>query len=266
MEEKMKYIIASDYDGTISRHGVISDKTIKGIKEFKERGNMFGLVTGRDYVNGFLELKENADLQFDFLIMSNGASACDKDGNIYFSEKINGNILYGETTLAQELVKRCLELTSCPCNISFEKSRLTVYPDYSFEESNSGTKHRDYLKLEEIGDFVSASAICDTAEQATIVSKILKEEFGQYLNPLQNGRCIDISPIGVDKSVGIERLAKQLNLPCEQIWTIGDNYNDMTMLKKYHGCAMLNGVKEILSVAEYACEDVSDVVKIILEK
>lgn len=260
----MKYVIASDYDGTLAMMSGISEKTINGIKEFKEAGNIFGLVTGRDYVNGYLELKEIADLEFDFIIMSNGASACDKDGNIYFAQKINGNMPYGETTLAQELVKRCLEFADYPCNVAFEKSRLTFYSDYSFEESDTGTKHSASDEINPIGDFVSASTMCTTEERAKAVVEVLNKEFGNYLNPLQNGRCIDIVPVGIDKAVGIERLAKKLNFCEDKIWTIGDNYNDMAMLEKYHGCAMSSGVKEIQPVAEHICDDVGDVVKIIL--
>lgn len=251
----MKYIIASDYDGTISRDGVISEKTIQGIKEFKEKGHIFGLVTGRDYVNGYLELKENDVLKFDFIIMNNGASACDRDGNIYFSEKINGSIPYGDTTLVREFVKKCLELTSDRCTIASEKSRLIFYPDSIIDS-----------ELDGIGDFVAASAICDTAEQATAVVEILKKEFGQFLNPMQNDRCIDVSPIGIDKAVGIEKLAELLGFSNDKIWTIGDNFNDITMVQKYHGCAVTNGVDALKDVAEFVCEDVYDVVKYILNK
>ena len=263
-DKDMKYVIASDYDGTVAMPDGISERTKKGIKEFKEKGNIFGIVSGRDYVNGYLELKEKGDLDFDFIIMGNGASACDKDGNIYYSKKINGAMPFGETTLAQELVKKCLELTPFPCNIAFEKSRWTFYDDYSFEESNTGIKHEKSTEIEPIGDFVSASTMCKTEEEARKVVEILKEEFGKYLNPVQNGWCIDIVPVGIDKGVGIELLCKELGVCKDQVWTAGDNYNDMPMLEKYHGCAISSGVKEIQSVAEYVCDDVYDLVKIIL--
>ena len=66
-----RYILASDYDGTISKHGVTTEKTKKAIAEFCEKGNLFGIVTGRDYVNGYKAFKENAEFPFDFMIMGN---------------------------------------------------------------------------------------------------------------------------------------------------------------------------------------------------
>ena len=260
----MRYMIASDYDGTIAKMDGISAKTVAGIKRFIEAGNLFGIVTGRDYAIGYNEFKDKADLQFDFIIMNNGASACDKDGNIYFAKKINGAMPYGETTLAQELIKRCLELADYECNISFEKSRLTFYHDYSFLDSESGEKSEKSAEIKPIGDFVSASTMCDSEERAKEVVETLREEFGQYLNPLQNGRCIDIAPVGIDKAVGIELLAKELDFCLENIWTVGDNYNDMAMLERYHGCAIADGVAGIQSVAEHVCEGIYDLVEIIL--
>ena len=40
-------IIASDYDGTLNHHG-ISEADKNAIKKFREAGNKFGIVTGRD--------------------------------------------------------------------------------------------------------------------------------------------------------------------------------------------------------------------------
>lgn len=52
----------------------------------------------------------------------------------------------------------------------------------------------------------------------------------------------------------------------ENIWTAGDNFNDVTMLENFHGCAMSHGVEEAITAAEYVCDNVADVIKIILEK
>ncbi len=262
----MQYIIASDYDRTLYQNGTISIETIEAIKAFRAKGHLFGLVTGRDYTIGYDRFKKNNDFPFDFVVSNNGACAYDKDGNIYFSEQINGGEKYGESTLAQELIKRCLQLTSNPCGIAFERSKFNFHPNYPSGAKVEGKEYCSLSVLKEVGNFISANAICETNEQATAVMQTLKEEFGLYLNPVQNGRNIDITPAGVDKSTGIERLAACLGIADEYIWTAGDNFNDMTMLKKYHGCAMSSGVEELTVVAEYVCDSVADVIRIVLEK
>ena len=98
--------------------------------------------------------------------------------------------------------------------------------------------------------FVLANAICDTEEQTAKVTDILKKKFGCYVNPMQNGICIDICLAEVDKATGISRFADCLGIPYENIWKAGDNFNDMNMLEKFHGFAMTNGVEDISSTAK----------------
>jgi HAD superfamily hydrolase (TIGR01484 family) len=249
-----RYILASDFDGTLSQKDGITKGTIEAINKFRQMGNLFGVVTGRDYVNGFEFFKENNLFPFDFIIVSNGAAAYDKEGNVYFAEKVNGGQTFGKSTLAQELIKQLLQLTLNPCGISFDKTRYDFHPN------------ADISVLKDVDEFISSNALCDTVEYAAEVTDILKKGFGHYVNPIQNGRCIDITYVGVNKATGIAKLADCLEIPYENIWTAGDNFNDMSMIKKYHGCAMTNGVDGLKKYSEYVCDSVKDVIEIILSK
>ena len=50
----MRYLLASDLDGTLYVHGLNVQKNIDAINRFRKEGHLFGIVTGRDYVNGYL--------------------------------------------------------------------------------------------------------------------------------------------------------------------------------------------------------------------
>lgn len=260
-----KYILASDYDGTLVQSKGIAEETIKAINKFRQMGNLFGIVTGRDYVNGFEYFKRNNEIPFDFVIANSGAGAYDKDGNIYFVKRVNGKQALGESTLAQEIINQCLALTSNPCGISFDKERYDFHPKYPFGGKVENIQYASLLVLKDVDEFVLVNAVCDTIEQATKVTYVLKKKFGDYVNPMQNGRCIDIAPAGVDKATGIAKLADCIGIPYENIWTAGDNFNDMPMIEKYHGCAMKSGVDDLKKVSEYVCDSVADVINIILE-
>ncbi len=91
-----KYLLASDYDGTLYRQGKIAEETIRAINNFRQLGNLFAVVTGRDYAGSFELFKSEQQLPFDFVIASNGAIAYDKDGNIHFAEKIRREKSSGE--------------------------------------------------------------------------------------------------------------------------------------------------------------------------
>lgn len=260
----MKKMVASDYDGTLNRGG-ISAQTVKMIQELQKQGHVFGVVTGRDYVRGYEVFKKNGEFPFDFIICHNGSVGVDADGRVLFAASVDGQMKWGESTLVQELVKRCLELTKNPCGVSFETSRLDFCPaDYVVPDQDT-TVYSPLSVLKEVGTFSLSNAICEDDEQAARVTAILKAEFGEVLNPLQNGRCIDISPAGVDKCYGIERCAKLMGVACNDIWTAGDNYNDVSMLKKYHGCAMPNAPERVRTAAEYVCDGVDKAIQLVLE-
>ena len=44
-----------------------------------------------------------------------------------------------------------------------------------------------------------------------------------------------IRPLGVNKGKSIKLLGKQLGIPKEEIYTIGDNTNDFELIRDYNG-------------------------------
>ena len=260
-----KYIIASDYDGTLRINGEISHTVIDAINRFRSEGHLFGVVTGRSYDNGYEVFKKEV-LPFDFIVMCGGSSACDRDGNILFANYAKGDIEMKGSTMAEQYVKRCLELTKLPCGITVEKRFYRFHPQLPDGGSVDGREYVAHNRVKEIGNFVMSNAICETPQEANVVVEVLRKEFGKYLNPQQNGRCIDCPPPGVNKATGLEQLAKILGVDKENIYTVGDNYNDIDMLKAFKGCAISTGVEGIRQYADYICDDVADVVSIVLGK
>ena len=60
-------IIATDFDGTLSYNGRVSDEDKDAIHRFRAAGNKFGIVTGRD-VEAAQWIKPENGLEFDYLI------------------------------------------------------------------------------------------------------------------------------------------------------------------------------------------------------
>lgn len=262
----MKYIIASDFDGTLCQNGTVSEKTVEAINKFRKKGNYFAVVTGRDYVRSFDFFKQKFSFSFDYVIACNGSCAYDKDGNICFVNTVTQKEKYNGESLAKALIKSLIELTGKPCGISFEKSRYDFHPDYPSGAKIDNVEFMPLDILDDVYEFVLANAACNSYEATAEVVGILKDKFKNFVNPLQNGWCIDISPAGIDKSTGIAQLADFLNVDYENIWTAGDNFNDIPMLKAFHGCAIESGVNEIRAVSEYVLTDVADVIGIVLKE
>ena len=59
-------IIASDYDGTINYQGRISNEDKEAIRKFRQAGNKFGIVTGRDAeLSGWIRQEDG--FEFDYI-------------------------------------------------------------------------------------------------------------------------------------------------------------------------------------------------------
>lgn len=68
----------------------------------------------------------------------------------------------------------------------------------------------------------------------------------------------------MNKGLSVARYGEIAGVARENIWTAGDNYNDIDMLKAFHGCAMATGVQAAKDVAEFVCADLAAVIDRIL--
>ena len=73
------YILATDYDGTLSRGGV-SERNRDAIRRFREAGNLFGVVTGRDYY--MYNTLVDGNVEFDFILPFNGGMTINTSGDV----------------------------------------------------------------------------------------------------------------------------------------------------------------------------------------
>ena len=262
----MKYLLAVDYDNTLFQNGEIAKDTLDAIERFRADGNLFGIVSGRDYVTGYKTFRQENMFKFDFLLLKTGAMAVDANGKIIYEDTFNGSMLWGKSTLVSEVFNRAFEMGAKFGTTSVGKDRkyyYRIYPDGLKREYREPHPHSE---LSHIGNAGLISVICENDNDATTITATLKEEFGSVLNPLQNTIAIDISAYGVDKATGVKKFAETMEISLDKVWVAGDNYNDLAMLKSFHSCAMANGVAEAKAVAEYTCGTVGDVIKLIYEK
>ena len=66
---------------------------------------------------------------------------------------------------------------------------------------------------------------------------------------------IEVMPQGVDKGIGVRALADALGIPMDQVMTLGDEGNDIPMLRAAgYGIAMANGSAEAKAAAKYVTD------------
>ena len=240
-------IIASDYDGTLN-HGGIDDKKRNAIKEWREKGNKFGIVSGR-ITDDLLRIYKKDKLELDFLLACNGAVILTTDGKILKEDRVDGDIL-------KPILDFIFSLGADWATIQSDRS-------YIIDENDNDRLPDEFTRktLPDLKYFNQVSTILEDEEEAFMVTNAIKEQFGDKLNPLQNGRCIDIVSVTMNKAKGLYDYLELVGGKYEDMITVGDNINDTHMIKEFRSYAMANGVQSIKDIADYETESVIELIE-----
>ncbi len=241
-------IIASDYDGTLNYHGV-DDAKRAAIARWRKAGNRFGLVSGRG-MDALPDILSHDRFECDFFIANNGALIAAPDGTVLAESRCDGSI-------AIPLLKVLFDL-GCPWG------SISTEPPFVVRATPSARHPKDYTleNAPKISHFNQISTILPTFEEAARVTAAIKERFGQWVNPLQNGVCIDIVPAGMDKAQGLYRLLSLWNASYDDLITVGDNINDTAMIAEFRSYAMENAVPSILALADAVTPGITELIEL----
>ncbi|MGM9681817.1 MAG: HAD-IIB family hydrolase [Eubacteriales bacterium] len=241
-------ILCSDYDGTFNYHGV-DDRKREAVQRWRKAGNLFGFVTGRG-IDTIAQIIRHDRVDCDFAVANNGAVIGRADGSVLTDRRCDSSVI-------GELVTEMFAL-GCP-NACFSSSvRCVVHknpPDKPSEED-----HDLLWATENLPYFTQVSTVLPTEEKSRMVTAALTEKFSQWVNPLQNGICIDIVPAGVDKAEGIRTLASLMGISQQDVITVGDNINDTAMIAAFRSYAVKNAVPSILALADDVCADIVELI------
>lgn len=249
-ERYAMYIFASDFDGTLNRDG-ISERDREAIRRFRAAGNLFGFVTGRN--TSFIDTLDKADIDADFLLIYSGAYCLTRRGNVIFESRgLTNGVL-------PELVRYIGETYGTPVTVALGEACAGfhgLFPD--------GDPVKGYQPLEKLNSYREFTVLyvhCNTEEEAECCAEELTRRYGSTINPLRNGIFIDIPPAGTDKGAGLARYAALMGVPEENVWTAGDNLNDMAMIRRFRGCAVENAHPDLKAAAKGVYPDVASMIE-----
>ncbi len=239
-------IIATDYDGTLNHNG-IDDNKRSAIMEWRRAGNLFGVVSGRG-IKSLLEVIEGKEFEYDFLIANNGAIIFDKELNILAETKCDGSYA----------VPLITDLFTWGC--TFANIDKDVPVPLRSDENECEEGECTLETLPHITYFNQISTWLGSTDEAAIVVDKINEKYKDVLNPLQNGTCIDIVPVSVNKAQGIYALLDVVGGKYEDVIAVGDNINDTHMIAEFRSYAMANGVDSIKALADEITESITDLI------
>ncbi|MBR3249109.1 MAG: HAD-IIB family hydrolase [Clostridia bacterium] len=234
----MKKIIASDYDRTFYINDEDIEKNKMAVDKFIKLGNKFIIATGRSYYD-LMKKVNQYNLIYDYSIINHGATILNKKNDIIFNVSINNNII-------NEL-KNELEL---------EKS--TEWFCCSKLESRVDFEHTNLTKI---------NVKYPTKKKSLEMNEKINSKFSQYIISYNiTSSSIEIVSNKVNKSKSIKMLAEKLGVEKNNIYTIGDGYSDIQMIKDFNGYCMEESVEELKEIALEELPSVSKLVEKVLNK
>lgn len=264
----MKRAIFFDVDGTlINHHSTLpSPATRAALARAAASGHTLILCTGRCKFEVYQELW---DLGFSGLVGSNGAYV-----------ELGGEVLVEDSFAPEDIADLTDFLDEAGAGQMWQAPD-GLYPGGAFTKWFDTNDEADGPRGSDAIDWSSyARHIRPYLRRGrpTLASKVsfflgktgatfadVEAEFGERFTLVDSSMADgshqggEISPRGIDKSVGLRAVAKALDLPVDATVAIGDSENDLTMLRVAGvGVAMGNGIPSVKEVADWVTRSVDE--------
>lgn len=259
-------LIASDLDGTMFEKGnVIPETNLKAINDINNSNINFTICTGKTYSlfknicqdigtgygifgngNQIINLKTGEEIyrkllkNEDVLFCINTAKKLNLHVHLYTNkEVITEKLLYVDL--------RNFELTKNDKNIDLEFKIVTDIQKYVKRENP------EILKLVISAEKDLASLKKEFAKNKNLQVNLIRK-VDKYRDEIigKEYEYLDIMPAGINKEQALEVLENYLKIDKSEVLAIGDNLNDLEMIKDSGvGIAVANAYDEVKEVANY---------------
>ncbi len=266
--------IISDLDETLlDENKNISEANIQSINKARQLGIPFIIATGRGYTS-IPQYLDILDLKYKgmYSITNNGAIISDNENNDHIS-------FYG---LNWDLVKEIAEfgLKHHLCVQIFTATDVYSFLTNEDEKEVLLSFKPDAHLCEGSIEFLSGMDIVKVMYQNLDIPylKSLEKQLSQHILDntsisYSSHRYMEFNRKGITKALGIQEIMNRLHINKDEILAIGDNLNDLAMLKYVtHSATVSNGVKELKEICEYVSSyshnesGVSDIIEYYLNK
>lgn len=207
-------ILASDFDDTIylENDKEKTKENIEAIKKFISQGNIFCIITGRNYTD-LKSFLTNYNIPYSYLICEDGAKLFN-----------NMDYCFHTILLEEDLINEMIPV--------LENKDLDYYLD-------DGYNRTEYRK-----DCVKIVINCKDEEDKKEIVSFLKEKFNIHIYASRTH--VNIINKEVNKENALKILFNLEDLNYNNLYVIGDNDNDYEMLKSFNG-AVIKKHNELLN-------------------
>lgn len=229
---KMKMLV-TDFDRTLFPDHF--EENIISINDFVDQGNILVIATGRNLKSLYDQIKEY-NIKYNYLICNDGAVIYDQNLNSIFQVEI-------EPKLAEKIV----------CELKKDKNIKEVFVSDG------------YNLLENVSQ---VTAIFGKHIKKYLAFKTLKKIVNKFDNVhgYVSTNWVAINDKKASKGMAVKYLVSKYNLAKEDVFTIGNSFNDISMNEMYQGYSVKKANYALKRVSIGKVKSVSELIKIINQK
>lgn len=233
----MKKIIISDFDDTIYVNQKIEKEIVELVHKFREEGNLLIIASGSSYPSLISKIG-NSGLEYDYLICDHGCNIIKDDKLIYY--KLIDNDIVEELIRDYELEKgeNNFIISMDKGNADFDNKEISKI-HISFTNKGDDFKVREKL-INKYNNKINVYCLVNYYNSIEII----------------NGECSKLNAI--QKIIDTEKIESN------NIYTIGDGYSDIEMVKKYNGYCVKKSVDELKNVSSKVYDTFKDFISDII--
>lgn len=222
------FLLASDFDRTFYINNYDFKKNVEALKSFR-KNNKFVIVTGRSYQD-YMNITKNY-VPLDYLVINHGATIL-KDNKVIRSEYINA------TTI--DKLKNIIDFDNIDYFATSDtESRVNINHG---KISKINISMKDNLVAKKAVDYINNNF-------SDINAYILFHKNQFEIVSTKSNKCEALKYIGYLEKIN-----------SSNIYTVGDEYTDIEMVKYYKGFAIKNSVDDLVKVAVSVVDSVSDII------
>lgn len=268
----MYKLMLSDLDETLLVNHHVPDYNVEAIRKARQKGLKFVPATGRAYnmIPEILTELDAYDKVGEYSICFNGG---------LIVENKNNKILHFQG-ISFEQTKELFELgrNYDVCLMIFTVNMCYMFNADPDEVARKTAQKAPFKVIEGYDiDFIKGEKIAKILYEKRDMPylKNIEKELEEDIKRIQvsasysSSRYLELNAIGVDKGFGLRWLANHLGVEIEETIAIGDNYNDVAMIKEAGlGVAVTCAEDDIKELAQYVTEKDYDqgAVKEVIEK
>lgn len=223
-------MLVSDYDDTFYINEKDVQINIKSINKFINEGNIFVIATGRSFTQIKREIFRFS-IRYSYLICNDGALIFNHRDELIYRKDIDN-----------KSAKSIIDILESDSNIT----------NWYIDNGVIKTKEEDAI----VNGII---ALVKDEQKALKTLKDIETKYKDVHGYLVRS-YLNITDVSVSKGNGIKILNETLNIKDENIYPIGNDINDISMIKMYDGYMMKDSTKALKEYTNKVCSSVYELI------